>query len=149
MHVVLGDARISLERELAAGDRQTFDVLVLDTFSSDAIPVHLLTQEAFAVYLEHLGPGGIVAVNISNSHLDLTPVLWQVAKEYGLQIASVSVLAPANDDSATPSVWILLAGDGGLLAAPAIREKADRMEHYAARTRLWTDDYSNLFQVLK
>ena len=149
VQVVLGDARISLEQELAAGTLQHFDLLALDVFSSDAIPVHLLTREAFAVYLEHLAPGGVVAVNISNRHLDLTPVLWHVATEYGLKIASVSVPAPASEVSATPSVWVLLARDGVLLTAPAIRDKADRLKGYVARTRLWTDDYSNLFQVLK
>ena len=74
--IVLGDARISLERELAEGHSQNFDVLVLDTFSSDSIPVHLVTKEAFALYLEHLAPDGIIAAHITNLHLDLQPVFW-------------------------------------------------------------------------
>jgi len=149
VRVVLGDARISLERELAAGERQRFDVLALDTFSSDAIPAHLMTREAFAVYLEHLAPGGAIAANISNQSLDLTPVLWQVAREYGLKMASIRVPALAGQDASSPSEWIVLARDETLFATPAIREKADPLEGYTTKIRLWTDDYSNLFQVLK
>jgi hypothetical protein len=149
VRIVNGDARISLERELAAGDEQRFDVLVLDTFSSDAIPVHLLTREAVGLYLKHLGPRGVIAANITNKHLDLTPVFWRIAQEYGLQIASISVRAPTNDVSAATSLWILLARDETLFSVPAIRANADRLAGYTTRTRLWTDDYSNLFQVLK
>jgi hypothetical protein len=149
VRVVLGDARLSLERELAAGDRQRFDVLALDVFSSDAIPVHLVTREAFGLYLEHLAPGGVIAANISNRHLDLTPVFWRIAQEYGLEIASISVSAPVNEAGAASSVWILLARDHSVFMAAAIREKGDRLKDYATRARLWTDDYSNLFQLLK
>ena len=108
VRVVPGDARISLERELAAGERQRFDVLVLDTFNSDAIPVHLITREAFAVYLEHLSPEGVIAAHISNQHLDLTPVLWQVALEYGLRMVLIRVPALAEQDASSPSEWMVL-----------------------------------------
>jgi len=144
---VFGDARISLERELASGKPQNFDVLVLDTFSSDAIPVHLLTREAFDVYLKHLAPAGMIAVHISNLHLDLRPVVWQLAKFYGLSIASVSY--PGDAKGGYPTDWLLLARDPGLLEIPAIRDHADRMAGYRTTVPLWTDDYSNLFQILK
>jgi len=141
--VVLGDARISLEQELAAGETQNFDVLVLDTFSSDSIPVHLVTKEAFALYLEHLAADGVIAAHISNRHLDLRPVLWQLAHEFGLNIIQVN--RPASPgDIGFPSEWILLSRDPDLLKNPAFQSHAVSFEGYATSIRLWTDDYSNL-----
>jgi hypothetical protein len=143
---VLGDARVSLEQELAHGEPQHFDVLVLDTFSSDSIPVHLLTQEAFAVYLQHLAPDGIIAAHISNKHLDLAPVLEEAARS--LHLSLVKIQDNGDGDLSFGSEWVLLSPDPALLAAPAIAARAsppDPVPHI----RLWTDDYSNLFQVLK
>lgn len=143
---VLGDARISLERELAEGAPQDFDVLVLDTFSSDSIPVHLLTKEAFAVYLDQLAPDGIIAAHISNNHLNLAPVLEQMATAYNLSILEIE--SDGDGETSFGSQWVLLARDPTLLSAPAIASRATPPEA-APRLRLWTDDYSNLFQVLK
>jgi spermidine synthase len=145
--MVLGDARISLERELAARGPQSFDVLALDTFSSDSIPVHLVTREAFALYLDHLAPDGIIAAHISNRHLDLQPVFWQVAQTYGLSMVRVEY--PGDSNGGYSSDWILLARDPALLEVPAIRERARSLEGYSTDIKLWTDDYSNLFQILK
>ena len=142
--VVLGDARISLEQE----QPQNFDVLVLDTFSSDSIPVHLVTKEAFALYLEHLKPDGIIAAHISNRHLDLRPVFWQLAQEFGLDIVQVDRPASSGRDS-FPSEWILLTRNPALLEIPAIKSHAISFEGYNTPIKLWTDDYSNLFQILK
>jgi len=144
---VLGDARISLEEELARGERQDFDVLVLDTFSSDSIPVHLLTREAFALYLQHLAPKGIIAAHISNNHLELAPVLQQVARTFGLTM--VVIQAPGDPDMALASEWVLLARDPALLNVPAIARQAEPLPPQRPEIRLWTDDYSNLFQILK
>ncbi|MBK9008732.1 MAG: ferrichrome ABC transporter permease [Anaerolineae bacterium] len=144
---VLGDARISLERELAEGEAQNFDVLVLDTFSSDSIPVHLVTKEAFALYLEHLAPDGIIAAHITNLHLDLQPVFWQLAKFYGLSMVRVNYEGDENGGYA--SHWILLARDPAVLASPAIQDHAVDLSGYSTDIQLWTDDYSNLFQILK
>ncbi len=144
---VLGDARISLERELAEGKAQNFDVLVLDTFSSDSIPVHLVTKEAFALYLEHLASDGVIAAHITNLHLDLQPVFWQLAKFYGLSIVRVNYEGDTNGGYA--SHWILLARDPALLRIPAIQERAVDLDGYSTNIQLWTDDYSNLFQILK
>jgi hypothetical protein len=146
--VVTGDARLSLEQELAQGQPQNFDVLVLDTFSSDSIPVHLVTKEAFAIYLQHLAPDGILATHISNRHLNLQPVFWQLAREYGLSIVLIDRPARPNDDG-YPSQWVLLARDPALLQIPAIQEYAISFDTYSTSIRLWTDDYSNLFQILK
>src|SRR2546422_4110843 len=85
VEVVLGDARLSMERE----EPQAFDLLVLDAFSSDAIPVHLLTREAFELYQRHLRSGGIIAVHISNHYLDLEPVVVNVAKHFGFKLALI------------------------------------------------------------
>ncbi|MEO7839447.1 MAG: fused MFS/spermidine synthase, partial [Anaerolineales bacterium] len=104
--IVLGDARISLERELAQGHPQNFDLLVLDTFSSDSIPVHLVTKEAFALYLDHLAPDGIIAAHITNLHLDLQPVFWQLAKYYDLSMVRVNYSGDSMGGYA--SHWILL-----------------------------------------
>ena len=145
--MVLGDARISLERELADNGSQNFDVLVLDTFSSDSIPVHLVTKEAFALYLEHLAPDGIIAAHITNLHLDLQPVFWQIANEYGLSMVRVNYAG--DDNGGYASHWVLLARDSALLASPAIQEHAVDLGGYSTTLKLWTDDYSNLFQILK
>ena len=144
---VLGDARLSLERELAEGHPQNFDVLVLDTFSSDSIPVHLVTKEAFSLYLSHLAPGGIIAAHITNLHLDLQPVLWGLAQHHGLSIARVEYEGDSNGGYA--SHWVLLAPDPALLEIPAIRERSVDLRGSSTDIRLWTDDYSNLFQILK
>jgi len=144
---VLGDARISLQRELDEGNPQYFDVLVLDTFSSDSIPVHLVTKEAFALYLAHLAPDGIIAAHITNLHLDLQPVFWQLAQYYGLRIARVNYEGDSNGGYA--SHWILLARDPALLEIPAIQERSTDLNGYSTNIKLWTDDYSNLFQILK
>jgi len=145
--VVLGDARISLEREIADGHPQNFDVLVLDTFSSDSIPVHLVTKEAFALYLQHLAPEGIIAAHISNLHLDLKPVFWQMARYYNLHLVRINYPGDKNGGYATE--WLLLARDPDLLENPAIRSHSDPLIGYSTDLPLWTDDYSNLFQILK
>lgn len=145
--MALGDARISLEREFVETGSQNFDVLVLDTFSSDSIPVHLVTKEAFALYLEHLAPDGVIAAHITNLHLDLQPVFWQLAKRYGLSMVRIEYEGDSNGGYA--SHWILLARDPALLDVTAIQEHAVDLRGYSTSLKLWTDDYSNLFQILK
>jgi spermidine synthase len=145
--VVLGDARISLERELAAGGSDGFDLLAMDAFSSDSVPVHLITKEAFDIYLKHLAPEGFLAVNISNRHLDLVPVLWQLAKYYQLNM----IVIPTQGEGRLvfTSNWVLIARDAALLQTPAIAQRAISMDNYSTNIPLWTDDFSNLFQILK
>jgi hypothetical protein len=146
--VVLGDARISLEQELARGELQDFNVLVLDTFSSDSIPVHLLTEESFDLYLKHLAPDGVIAAHISNRHLDLKPILWQLAKEFNLSMVEVDWFF-TTDYGAFPSQWVLLTHNPAILEIPEIKSRSDTFEGYTTSIKLWTDDYSNLFQILK
>ena len=145
--MVPGDARISLERELDEGHWQNFDVLVLDTFSSDSVPVHLVTQEAFGLYLSQLAPDGIIAAHITNLHLDLQPVFWQLAQHYNLSIVRVDYEGDSNGGYA--SHWILLSPDPNILEIPAIQERSTNLTGYSTDIQLWTDDYSNLFQILK
>jgi spermidine synthase len=145
--IVLGDARISLENELHSGGARNFDVLVLDTFSSDSIPAHLVTREAFSIYLQHLSANGVIAAHISNRHLDLQPVFWKLAQEFGLGIVRVENGADAAGEF--PSVWVLLSRDPAMLALPHLRDYAQTFDAYSTDVPLWTDDYSNLFQILK
>jgi spermidine synthase len=147
--IVIGDARISLEKELNAGVESDFDILVLDTFSSDSIPVHLVTRQAFEIYLKNLAPDGLIAAHISNNQLDLRPIFWQLAQFYKLDIALVSSLPEKADPGAYQSEWVLLSRNSELLEAPALAGKIDRMVGYHTNIRLWTDDYSNLFQILR
>src|SRR2546426_744573 len=148
IQIVRGDARISMTRELERGEHQNFDVLVIDAFTGDAIPVHLLTKEAFAVYLQHLRqPNGVIAVHISNRFLDLQPVVDRAAEEFGLQ--SVWIANDEEDPGVFQSDWMLLSRDAQLLNSPEIQENSEEEDEPVRRVRLWTDDYSNLFQVLK
>lgn len=139
----LGDARLTLERQ----PPQQFDVLAVDAFSSDSIPVHLLTIEAVQLYFRHLRPDGILAVHISNRHLYLEPVVAAAAQKLGKE----AVLINNPDDYANEiflARWVLLANRGVLPALPGV-EKAGRQAIASGREKLWTDSYSSLFAVLK
>jgi hypothetical protein len=141
--VVLGDGRLSLERERPQG----FDVLILDAFISDALPVHLLTREAFEIYLGHLAPHGVIAVNISSRHFTLEPVLWNVAEHFDLAIARIS--NPDGPRMAFDAVWMVLTRDREFLAAPEIARVADTEPAPHDHLRLWTDDYSSPFSIMR
>lgn len=137
--IVLGDGRLSLAKE-----KRTFDLLILDAFSDDAIPVHLLTKEAFAMYLTKINAQGVIAVHISNNYIDLNPLLQQVAKYFNL--STVTVFSPASDN-ASAAEWVLLTRDKSLLSLPMFISAAKKGKYKSVA--LWTDDYSNLFQFLK
>ncbi len=146
--VVLGDARIMLEHELGtAAGAQQFDVLAIDAFSSDAIPVHLLTTECAEIYKQHLRPGGILAVHISNRFLDLAPVARGMAQHLGWTAIEV---ANGDDDSTGvfASTWFLLTDNRAVIEDPVIEEAA-ALPSEDARVLRWTDDYSGLWQVLE
>ncbi len=145
--IIPGDARLSLESELAAGQTQPYDVLVLDVFSNDAIPVHLLDEQAFALYLQFLQPDGVLAVHITNGYLDLVPVVWGLADRF--QMDRVVIEDPGDGHYTSASTWMLLARDSAVFAVPAIRSRAKPTTGYTTSLRLWTDEYSNLFQILK
>ena len=144
--IVLGDARLSLEREPPQG----FDVLAIDAFSSDAIPVHLITREALATYLRHLKPDGIVAFHVSNRFLDLVPVVARIAREQGAQAMLVQDDPEEDDPSGrSRSDWVLVSRSRAALAAKAIVEREAAAAEDRPEWRTWTDDYSNLIQILK
>ncbi len=145
--VIEGDARLALEHELAQGQPQNFDVLILDTFSSDSIPVHLATKEALGLYLAHLAPDGILAAHISTQHLDLKPVFWQLARYYGLEMALI--YNEGDGDLAYSSLWVLLSRDPAILKQEPISSRAIPLDDFTTQIRLWSDDYSNLFQILR
>jgi hypothetical protein len=138
--VVLGDARLSL----AAESPQHFDVLVIDAFTGDAIPVHLLTVEALDLYLRHLQPHGIIGFHVSNLYLDLVPVVGRLAQ--ARQLATRLVEADQEDDFNTASSWVLVSRDPNALAQHAIAAVSRAIP--ANATRLWTDDFSDLLPFL-
>jgi spermidine synthase len=141
--VVLGDARLSLERE----EPQEFDVLAVDAFSGDSIPVHLLTLEAFREYFRHVKPDGIIAVHVSNKYLDLGPVVARAAKE--LKKAAVAITNPEDDASGVyASDWILLSSDHRTFAGSEWHG-AQSEPLPEPHSHVWTDDYSNLLRILK
>lgn len=147
IEVELGDARMTLEREAERGEFQRFDVLVLDAFSSDAIPMHLLTREAFTLYEKHLrGPESVIAVHISNQTLNLRPVLAGIAQEFGLHAVRVNPLVPTGPFS--QSDWILLSRDASSLSGEELKKKAFPFPDETAPL-FWTDDYSDLFHILR
>jgi hypothetical protein len=147
IEIIAGDGRISLERELQSGGSNQFDILVLDAFSSDSVPVHLVDKEAFAIYLAHLKPDGLLAMNVTNNYIDLRPVVWKLAEHYGLRMAFI--VNPGDGQTVYTSQWILLARDPSLLDAPAIAARIEPNSGFNQNLRLWTDDYNNLFELLR
>jgi hypothetical protein len=147
VEIAVGDARLSLEREISSRSAAPFDVLAVDAFTSDAIPVHLLTKEAIAIDLARLAsPDGILALHISNRQLDLEPVVRAVARSLSLPMCVVD--KNERGDVTWATTWVLLSRDPAVLAVPEIALACARRETGPA-TRLWTDDYSNLFAVMK
>ena len=147
IQIIPGDARISLERELAEGNGQNYDIFVFDAFSSDSIPVHLINLQAFELYLQHLQEDGIIALNISNRHLDLVPVVSGLADHF--KLSKVLISDPGAELAASPSIWMLLSPEPALLEVPEIISRSYPIEEHKTGIRIWTDDYSNLFQILK
>jgi hypothetical protein len=142
--VVMGDARLMLEREPV----QAYDLLAVDAFSSDSIPVHLLTREAFEAYRRHLKPSGVLAVHISNRYLDLKPVLVAEASAGGWHAVLVDDNAEDEPEGVYSSDWVLLSRDPAALQGPKVKALASPLA--SPRTvRRWTDDFSNLYRILK
>lgn len=141
--VVLGDARLSL----AAEEPNRFDVLLIDAFSSDAIPLHLVTREAFGLYFRHLAPDGILAVHISNRYLDLGPVVAAGAEAFG-RTAELVVSFDASELGVYcfRTRWVLIGAPASLFTAPEVESHVPQLPR--ADLAPWTDDYSNVFSVL-
>jgi hypothetical protein len=141
--IVEGDARTSLARE----PPQNFDVLVVDAFSGDAIPIHLLTTEAMALYRRHLTPNGILAFHISNRHVDLAPAIGLLVASAGMQARLVSTgsgLQPGEFSSS----WMLVTADPDFFAQPELSSVAHLPES-RPDLKVWTDDYSALMPLIR
>lgn len=137
--IVLGDARISLQKE----ERNNFDVLVIDAFSGDSIPSHLMTKEAFNLYFKHLKKDGLLAIHISNNYLDFQPLMIKMAKYYNKNIVNI-LSQPKGGSFANKSTWSLMS------SYPFSKEILSKNNKKVFKeVRIWADDYSNIFSLLK
>jgi spermidine synthase len=138
--VAIGDGRILMQEEVARGESQNFDILVIDAFSGDAIPVHLLTREAIEVYLRELrGPDSVIAFHLSTAALELQPLVAVLAADQNLDSVEIDT---------SLAEWVLISRNSGILRMPALAHPA----HPIQITRVikpWSDDYSNLYQLLR
>jgi hypothetical protein len=141
--VVLGDARLSLASE----PPQRFNVIVVDAFSGDAIPVHLLTREALALYRRHLQPNGVIVFHVSNQYIDLEPVIAGIAGDAGLRAFSVHTHAD-EQTGLYYADWILVTANQAFLDQPEIVNNGFPTP-LKAGVRVWTDNYSSVFPLLK
>ncbi|HKU46384.1 MAG TPA: fused MFS/spermidine synthase [Burkholderiales bacterium] len=147
IEVILGDGRLSLEREPPRG----YDVLGVDAFSGDSIPMHLVTREAMAIYLKHLKPDGVIVFQATNRFIDLLPVVKRLADEFGLEAVNVSDL-PVGEDGAeywySSTDQVIVTRNHKLLDAPRMLEAAEEIEG-RADLPIFTDAHHNLLRILK
>ncbi len=159
LQIVIGDGRISLEEELRGQKIQEFDVLAVDAFTSDAVPIHLLTKEAFALYWKHLKPDGVLALNISNHHVDLSSVIRVLARQMGKQAVWIEDFGePEEEDNeeiaeeewgTDGNDWVLVTSNREFLEDEVLVSSITPWLTESPRPILWTDDYSNLFEVIR
>jgi SAM-dependent methyltransferase len=140
--IAMGDARLSLERE----DSHNFDVMLIDAFSSDSVPMHLMSAEAMEVYLKHLAPDGVIVFNVTNRYLNLAPPIQLIAREYGL--VSIYISDEPTDRIHYDSEFVLVSRDPSMLANPRIASGATRIDEIP-NLGIWTDNYNNLFRILR
>jgi len=142
--VIMGDARLSMEREPS----HKFDLLAVDAFSGDAIPVHLLTREAYALYWRHLKPDGVLAVHVSNRYLTLAPVVDMGAKEFGKMARNIAFEPDGRSvTEETTSDWVLVTSRPGFFDHEEYKD-AEKIQPIKG-LKMWTDDYSNLYRILR
>lgn len=144
VQVAIGDARLSMERE----PPQAFDLIVLDAFSGDAIPVHLLTLEAIGIYQRHLKPTGVIAIHVSNRHLDLVPVVGTLAKQTGMYVVKVPNGQETGAMECT-SDWMLVTASAEFASHPRILGCSHTLGDQDTQGPLWTDQFSNLLNIVK
>ena len=144
LEIVVSDARLALEQEKS----QQFDALLLDAFTGDSVPAHLLTREAFEIYKRHMKPDGIIAVHITNSYLRLAPLMLKTAAEVGYQTRRITTYTDHGDHDSTD--YVLFTNNASFLAAvtdvPPDDEELDK--ETKIQPRVWTDKHHDLFQVL-
>jgi hypothetical protein len=147
VEVVPGDARLEMEKEGRSGNAPKFDVLAVDAFAGDAIPVHLLTRECFRTYRRHLKDDGIIALHISNRYFDLNPVIRGQVEEGE---SFVGIYSPGNDMQGTDTCdWTLLTRNRLFLDNPEVMKVAAPWSDVNPKPVVWTDDYSNLFRLFR
>lgn len=145
--VILGDGRISLEQELAQGQKNKFDILVVDAFSGDSIPIHLLTTEAFELYLTHLKKDGVLAFHITNRHIDLTDPLRTLAARHGLGAMRLTSNPKHSIDYSAE--WVIVTRNRQLIDELFAARRIYLWEREKPKEILWTDNFGNLFNALK
>lgn len=146
IEVVIGDARLSMQRELETTGSQQYDVLIVDAFSGDAVPIHLLTQEASNIYWRHLKEDGVLIFHITNFHVDLADVVRQLAihaKKEAIYIEDDN----SDNNLFDTSYWVMITSNQDFIKDPEIRKHRDDWYH-ELRPVIWTDDFSNLFEVV-
>ena len=149
IEVVMGDGRLSMENE----PPQNFDFIIMDAFSSDAVPVHLLTKEAFQIYQSHLKPDGVILVNISNRYLDLRPVVENAARVFGYDALHINNEPSTYEEEdggwwLYGSTWMILSKNKEFMSRPAVRDLASPPMS-TNTVPLWTDDYASMFRILQ
>ncbi|MSU50760.1 MAG: ferrichrome ABC transporter permease [Opitutus sp.] len=150
VEIVMGDGRLSMENE----PPQNLDFLIMDAFSSDAVPVHLLTKEAFEIYQRHLKPDGVILVNISNRYLDLRPVVENAARAFGFPVHTIESENGGGDEDEGgwwlySSTWMILSKNKAFMERPALRSAASAPATERVEIPLWTDDYTSMFKILQ
>jgi len=145
--VKLGDARVTLQNELTKNGSQQFQILVVDAFSSDSIPVHLLTLEAFQLYWKHLTDDGSLVLHISNNHLDLLPLVATLAENIGKNMFHFYSASDENNEHTAE--WIIVTNNNDIIEDEAIKSRATYFKLTEEQRILWTDEYSNLLSVIK
>lgn len=148
IRIVMGDGRLSLQRAVDSGAPPVFDVLAIDAFSSDSIPVHLLTRQALALYVRCLADDGLVAVHISNRFLDLQPVLAALADDLGLAARLVRDDPDEGASGASATDWVLIGRRAGTFARAPLADRVEAMPAPPGAPR-WTDDSNNLLGIVK
>jgi hypothetical protein len=141
--IVTGDARLSLESELEEKGSQGFDVLVVDVFSGWFVPVHLVTREAFELFSAHLAPGGVIAMDITNRHIDFVPLVRGLAEIHGLEWRILET--PQDGEGSWRSVWALLWRPGQAPSIPILTPSG--AEYRASPSQVWTDDHASVWNV--
>ena len=145
--IILGDARLQLEKELEAGKPQDFDLLVVDAFNGDAIPMHLMTAEAVSIYLRHLKSDGLLLFHITNQYLDFSPVVRGLGTHFGLRKLLVQT-APKLEEGHWTSVWGILTRNPNFLGASNADRTLPIHEGRPEPEILWTDDFASLLHLL-
>lgn len=148
VEIVMGDARLSMENE----PPQNFDILIMDAFSSDAVPVHLLTKEAFEIYQRHLKPDGAILVNISNRYLNLRPVVENAARAFGYQVHHINSEDGGDEGEGSwwlyGSSWMILSKNADFMGRGELKYVASPPAS-PNTIPLWTDDYASMFTILQ